>query len=197
MVCGVKAASGGCAARTVLSGPPASLLPQNYRFINDFALQVIVAAQFTQGLDSLSLTRSSRTSVRSIPGRRYRGRPAIDRLWTDRRGSAGKLFAAYVERQLVPTLSSGDIVVLDNLSSRKHPEARKAIEAAGCTLADLPRYSPDLNPIELLFLKLKTLLRKHAERTIDTLWTRIGQLITEFSPDECRNDIRHRGYTAH
>lgn len=109
----------------------------------------------------------------------------------------GKLFAAYVEQQLVPTLSPGDIVVLDNLSSHKHPEARKAIEAASCTLAYLPPYSPDLNPIELLFSKLKTLLRKHAERTIDTLWTRIGQLITEFSPDECRNYIRHCGYTAH
>ena len=76
------------------------------------------------------------------------------------------------------------------------PGVSEAIEAAGCTLAYLPPYSPDLNPIELLFSKLKSRLRKHAERTLESLWTRIGQLVSEFLPDECRNYLRHAGYTA-
>lgn len=108
----------------------------------------------------------------------------------------GELFLAYVQQQLVLTLSPGDIVVLDNLSSHKHAGVREAIEAAGCTLAYLPPYSPDLNPIEQLFSKLKTLLRKHAERTSDSLWGRIGQLVTQFTPNECSNYLRHSGYTA-
>ena len=93
-------------------------------------------------------------------------------------------------------MSPGDIVVLDNLSSHKHAGVRESIEVAGCTLAYLPPYSPDLNPIELLFSKLKSLLRKHAERTVDSLWTRIGKLVTEFSPDECRNYLKHCGYAV-
>lgn len=108
----------------------------------------------------------------------------------------GELFLAYVQQQLVPTLTPGDIVVLDNLSSHKHVGVRAVIEAAGGTLAYLPPYSPDLNPIERLFAKLKTLLRKHAERTIDSLWTRIGQLVTEFTPNECRHYLSHCGYTV-
>jgi len=108
----------------------------------------------------------------------------------------GELFLAYVQQQLIPTLSPGDIVVLDNLSSHHRSGVREAIEAAGCTLAHLPPYSPDLNPIEQLFSKLKSLLRKHAERTLESLWSRIGQLVTEFLPDECRNYLRHAGYTA-
>ena len=108
----------------------------------------------------------------------------------------GELFLAYVQQQLIPTLSPGDIVVLDNLSSHKHAGVRESLEAAGCTLAYLPPYSPDLNPIELLFSKLKSLLRKHAERTIDSLWTRIGQLVDEFTPHECRNYLKHCGDTA-
>ena len=108
----------------------------------------------------------------------------------------GALFLAYVQMQLVPTLTSGDIVVMDNLSSHHRAGVRAAIEAAGCTLAYLPPYSPDLNPIEQLFSKLKSLLRKHAERTLDSLWARIGQLVDEFLPDECRNYLHHCGYTA-
>ena len=108
----------------------------------------------------------------------------------------GELFLAYVPQQLVPTLTPGDIVVMDNLSSHHRAGIREAIESAGCTLADLPPYSPDLNPIEQLFSKLKSLHRKHAERTRDSLWNRIGQLVSEFRPDECRNYLRHAGYTA-
>ena len=108
----------------------------------------------------------------------------------------GELFLAYVPQQLVPTLTPGDIVVLDNLSSHHRAGVREAIEAAGCTPAYLPPYSPDLNPIELLFSKLKSRLRKLAERTLDSLWTRIGQLVSEFLPNECPNYLRHAGYTA-
>lgn len=109
----------------------------------------------------------------------------------------GELFLAYVEQQLVPTLSSGDIVVMDNLSSHKRDGVKAAIETAGATLRYLPPYSPDLNPIELAFSKLKTLLRKSAERTIEALWQRIGELVEQFSPNECLNYFRHCGYTAH
>lgn len=109
----------------------------------------------------------------------------------------GELFLAYVQQQLIPTLNPGDIVVMDNLSSHKSAGVRAALEAAGCTLMLLPPYSPGLNPIELAFSKLKTLLRKHAERTVESLWNRIGQLVGEFSPQECSNYFRHCGYTAH
>ena len=105
----------------------------------------------------------------------------------------GELFLAYVPQQLVPTLTPGDLVVMDNLSSHPHPGVREAI---GCTQAYLPPYSPDLNPIEQLFSKLKSRLCKHAERTRNSLWNRIGQLVSEFRPDECRNYLRHCGYTA-
>lgn len=109
----------------------------------------------------------------------------------------GDLFLAYVEQQLVPTLRKGDIVVMDNLSSHKRAGVREAIESAGATLAYLPPYSPDLNPIELAFSKLKTLLRKFAERTVESLWGRIGQLVDEFTPAECINYFRHCGYTEY
>ena len=107
----------------------------------------------------------------------------------------GDLFLAYVEQQLVPTLRKGDIVVMDNLSSHKRAGVREVIESAGATLVYLPPYSPDLNPIELAFSKLKTLLRKFAERTVESLWNRIGQLVDEFTPAECINYFRHCGYT--
>ena len=109
----------------------------------------------------------------------------------------GELFLAYVKQQLVPTLKPGDIVVMDNLSSHKSAAVRAAIEGAGCTLCYLPPYSPDFNPIELAFSKLKTLLRKHAERTVESLCNRIGQLLETFTTQECRNYFRHCGYTAH
>ena len=108
----------------------------------------------------------------------------------------GDLFLAYVQQQLVPTLRRGDIVVMDNLSSHKKPGVKESIEQAGATLAYLPPYSPDFNPIELAFSKLKTLLRKFGERTREALWNRIGQLVDEFTPAECRNYFRHCGYTA-
>jgi transposase len=88
----------------------------------------------------------------------------------------------------------GDIVVLDNLSSHKGVEIRRAIRAAGAKLFFLPPYSPDLNPIEQAFSKLKTLLRKAAERTVTATWKRIGKLLEDFTPQECRNYLANAGY---
>ena len=106
----------------------------------------------------------------------------------------GPAFLAYTEQFLVPTLRPGDIVVLDNLSSHKVSGVRETIERAGATLLYLPPYSPDLNPIELAFSKLKRLLRDAAERTVEALWRTIGRLLERFSPDECANYIRHCGF---
>jgi transposase len=108
----------------------------------------------------------------------------------------GAIFTAYVEQVLAPTLAAGDIVVMDNLSSHKVVGIREAIEATGASLLYLPPYSPDLNPIEMLFAKLKALLRKAAERSIEALWTRIGALLDQFTPQECTNYLRHAGYGA-
>jgi transposase len=108
----------------------------------------------------------------------------------------GNAFIAYVEQILVPTLAPGDVVVLDNLSAHKVPGVREAVEAAGATLLYLPPYSPDFNPIEQLFAKLKALLRKAAERSVDALWTRIATLLTAFPPDECANYFRNAGYAS-
>jgi transposase len=103
-------------------------------------------------------------------------------------------FEAYVEQVLVPELAPGDIVVMDNLSSHKSPAVRQAIEAAGASLLYLPPYSPDFNPIENAFAKLKALLRAAAERTVDGLWSTIGDLIDRFTPDECANYFAAAGY---
>lgn len=102
----------------------------------------------------------------------------------------GESFLAYVEQVLVPTLKAGDIVVIDNLGSHKGKAVRRAIRATGARLFFLPPYSPDLNPIEQVFAKLKTLLRKAAERTVEATWKRIGSLLQAFSPQECANYFR-------
>jgi transposase len=103
-------------------------------------------------------------------------------------------FHAYVNQVLVPELAPGDIVVMDNLGSHKGPAVRDAIEAAGATLLYLPPYSPDFNPIENAFAKLKALLRKAAERTVDDLWDAIADLIDLFTPQECANYFKAAGY---
>ena len=105
-------------------------------------------------------------------------------------------FETYVEKVLVHELRPGDIVVMDNLSSHKGPKVRELIEAAGASLLYLPPYSPDLNPIENAFAKLKALLRKAAERTVDGLWTAIGRLVDTFTPQECANYFAAAGYDA-
>lgn len=106
----------------------------------------------------------------------------------------GPLFRAWVEQHLAPVLKPGDIVVMDNLSSHKVAGIRAAIEAAGAELRYLPPYSPDLNPIELAFAKLKKLLRDGAERTVDKLWDLCGRILDEFTEQECRNYFQHCGY---
>jgi transposase len=108
----------------------------------------------------------------------------------------GKLFRAWVEQFLIPTLRPGDIVVLDNLGSHKGRAVRRAIRRAGAHLLFLPPYSPDLNPIEMMFAKLKTLLRKADERSIAAVWNRIGSLLGQFTPAECGHYIRHAGYAS-
>jgi transposase len=106
----------------------------------------------------------------------------------------GARFLAYVEQVLAPTLRPGDIVVMDNLGAHKVKGVRQAIEAAGAELRYLPPYSPDLNPIEQAFAKLKALLRSAAARTVDVLWHTIGQLLDAFSPTECTHYLAHAGY---
>ena len=106
----------------------------------------------------------------------------------------GQTFTAWVEQCLVPTLKPGDIVILDNLGSHKSKAVRAAIRAVGARLLFLPPYSPDLNPIEQMFAKLKHLLRKAAERSVETTWRRIGSLLNAFQPAECANYLRNSGY---
>jgi transposase len=108
----------------------------------------------------------------------------------------GPIFLNYVENVLSPTLSSGDIVVMDNVTVHKTEGVEKAINARGATLKFLPAYSPDLNPIEKAFAKLKAGLRKAAERTIPALWAAVGRIIDTISPQECRNCLQHCGYRA-
>jgi transposase len=106
----------------------------------------------------------------------------------------GPAFLAYVEQMLVPTLARGDIVIMDNLPAHKVTGVRAAIEAAGAELLYLPPYSPDFNPIELAFAKLKALLRGAAARTIPALWQAIAAALDRFTPGECRNYFTAAGY---
>jgi transposase len=105
-------------------------------------------------------------------------------------------FRAYVEQFLAPTLKPGDIVIMDNLGSHKGAPIRRAIRAAKAKLFFLPPYSPDLNPIEQLFAKLKTLLRKANERTVEDTWRRIGTILDQFTPAECANYLVNAGYAS-
>jgi len=105
----------------------------------------------------------------------------------------GQYFLAYVEQILVPTLKPGDVVILDNLGAHKARAVRDAIRAAGAHRLFLPPYSPDLNPIEQVFAKLKHLLRKARTRTIETTWRRIGELLDHFSEQECANCLTNSG----
>jgi transposase len=106
----------------------------------------------------------------------------------------GIAFCAYVEQFLAPTLAPGDVVVLDNLAAHKVEGVRQAIAAVGASILYLPPYSPDLNPIEPLFAKLKALLRKAAARTKDELWSTIGCLLATIPPPECAAYLAHSGY---
>jgi transposase len=103
-------------------------------------------------------------------------------------------FLAYVEQVLVPTLRPGDLVVADNLACHKSPAVRRALRKAGARLLLLPKYSPDLNPIEQVFAKLKHLLRKAQARSRDAVCSTIGQLLNTYTPQECANYLAHSGY---
>ena len=106
----------------------------------------------------------------------------------------GVAFVAWIQQMLVPELRPGDIVIMDNLSSHKVAGVQTAIESAGAQLRYLPPYSPDFNPIEQVFSKLKTLLRKTAARTVEAIWSAIGALLDEFTEQECARYIKHAGY---
>jgi len=108
----------------------------------------------------------------------------------------GTVFLAHVEQVLVPTLSPGDVVVMDNLPAHKAEGVRIVIEAVGASLCFLPPYSPDFNPIENAFAKLKALLRARAERTVDALWRAVGEIVQVFTPAECANCFQAAGYDA-
>jgi transposase len=108
----------------------------------------------------------------------------------------GVSFRAYIEQFLVPTLNPGDVAVMDNLGSHKGQAVRCVIRSAGAKLFFLPRYSPDLNPIEQVFAKLKTLLGKTDPRTIETSWRNIGDLLGHFTPTECANYLARAGYAS-
>ena len=120
----------------------------------------------------------------------------IDAPWVIDGPINSESFRIYIEKVLVPTLKPGDIVILDNLGSHKGQTVRRAIRAAGARLLFLPPYSPDLNPIEQVFAKLKHLLRKAAERTLEATWKRIGALLDCFSPNECQAYLANAGYAS-
>jgi len=120
----------------------------------------------------------------------------IDAPWVIDGPINGELFTLYAETVLAPTLARGDVVILDNLGSHKGQAARRAVRAAGAHLLFLPPYSPDLNPIEQFFAKLKHLIRKAEPRTIEATWRRIGDLLDAFSPAECANYMRNAGYAS-
>jgi transposase len=121
----------------------------------------------------------------------------IDAPWLLEGPIDGETFATYVEKVLVPTLRPGDIVIMDNLGSHKGKAVRRLIRAAGARLIFLPKYSPDLNPIEQVFAKLKHLLRKAAARTVETVCAAIGELLGAFTKDECANYFKNSGYAPH
>jgi len=106
----------------------------------------------------------------------------------------GEVFLTYIQRVLAPTLKKGDMVIMDNLGSNKIPGVYEALRNVGATLLFVPPYSPDLNPIEMAFSKIKTILRKKAHRTVEALWRELGGIAKCFSATECRNYLRHAGY---
>jgi transposase len=140
--------------------------------------------------------------VAKVPHRRWKTTTFVAALRLDRIDAPwllegpidGESFRAYVERVLVPTLREGDIVIMDNLGSHKGKAVRDLIRSAGAKLFFLPKYSPDLNPIEQVFAKLKHLLRKAAARTIESVCAAIAEILGAFTAQECANYFRNSGY---
>jgi transposase len=120
----------------------------------------------------------------------------IDAPWFIEGPIDGESFRTYVAKVLLPTLHPGDIVVMDNLGSHRSKAVRRLIRSAGAKLFFLPKYSPDLNPIEQVFAKLKHLLRKAAARTVDAVCAAIGELLDAFTPGECANYLKNSGYRS-
>jgi transposase len=120
----------------------------------------------------------------------------IDAPWVVDGPINGELFGLYVEKVLAPTLSAGDVVVMDNLGSHKGKAIRSAIRARGARLIFLPPYSPDLNPIEQVFAKLKHLMRKAQPRDVEATWRKVGELLDLFQPSECANYLINAGYAS-
>jgi len=146
--------------------------------------------------------RRGRRLKAKVPQRRWRTMTFLAALRHDRIDAPwlldgpinGERFRLYVEKVLIPTLAPGDIVVMDNLGSHKGWAVRHAIRAAGAKLFFLPKYSPDLNPIEQVFAKLKHLLRRAAARNFDTLCAALGHLLDSFTPQQCANYFANSGY---
>jgi transposase len=140
--------------------------------------------------------------VAKVPHRRWQTTTFVAALRLDRIDAPwllegpidGESFRTYVERVLVPTLRQGDIVVMDNLGSHKGKAVRELIRSTGAKLFFLPKYSPDLNPIEQVFAKLKHLLRKAAARTVETVCAAIGEILSAYAPAECANYFNNSGY---
>ena len=120
----------------------------------------------------------------------------LDAPWVIDGAMNRDLFDLYVETRLTPTLSPGDVIILDNLSSHESPKAAEAMKAVGARLLFLPPYSPDLNPIEMAFAKLKAHLRRIGARTIDALWRAIGNICALYSEQECWNFLKDAGYAS-
>ena len=143
-----------------------------------------------------------RRLVAKVPHRRWKTTTFVAALRLDRIDAPwllegpinGESFRTYVERVLVPTLREGDIVIMDNLGSHKGKTVRELIRSAGAKLFFLPKYSPDLNPIEQVFAKLKHLLRKATARTIEAICAAIGEILGSFTSEECANYFRNSGY---
>ena len=114
--------------------------------------------------------------------------------WIIDRPMTKEIFEIYIETQLAPTLGAGDVVILDNLPSHKSDKARAILKERGAWFLFLPPYSPDLNPIEMAFSKLKAHLRRIGARTIDDLWRAVGSICDLYTPDECQNFFRAAGY---
>jgi transposase len=123
-------------------------------------------------------------------------RDRIDAPWFIEGPIDGESFRTYVAKVLLPTLRAGDIVIMDNLGSHRSRAVRQLIRSAGAKLFFLPKYSPDLNPIEQVFAKLKHLLRKAAARTVDAVCAAIGELLDAFTPEECANYLKNSGYRS-
>ncbi len=132
--------------------------------------------------------------VDHAPFGHWRTQTFVAALRHDRLDAPAEMVALYIETQLAPTLRPGDVVILDNLSSHKNPGAAAALRSVAAWFLFLPPYSPDLNPIEMAFSKLKSLIRKAAARTYDQLWAAVGQVCDLFDPDECWNYFKAAGY---